>query len=135
MSRETIVLNGVSGVGVNVYNDEGVCVCLADPSPACSAAPTLRYNFTLALWPLIAIRTITTMTNKPVDVVVDEKMSDAEFKEVAPEPHLITPQQIQARFATLRDLNTEQMTALNKKLVSRLDWRLMPCITLMFLMK
>jgi hypothetical protein len=70
------------------------------------------------------------MTHKPVNIVVDEKMHDAEFKEVAPEPHLITPQQIQARFETLRDLNPEQMTALNKKLVSRLDWRLMPCITL-----
>jgi hypothetical protein len=78
---------------------------------------------------------MTTMTDKPVDVVVDEKMSDAEFKEVAPEPYLITPLQIQARFETLRDLSQEQMTALNKKLVSRLDWRLMPCMTLMFLMK
>lgn len=74
------------------------------------------------------------MTNQPIHAV-DEKMADAEFKEVAAESHLITPQQIQARFETLRDLSEEQMAALNKKLVKRLDWRLMPCITLMFLMK
>ena len=75
------------------------------------------------------------MTEKHVDAV-DEKMADAEFKEVLPENNAqITPQQIQARFDTLRDLSAEQMAALNKKLVSKLDWRLMPCITLMFLMK
>ncbi|KAH6848469.1 major facilitator superfamily domain-containing protein [Alternaria rosae] len=61
-------------------------------------------------------------------------MADAEFKEVAPESHPITPQQIQARFETLKDLSQEEMDALNKRLVKRLDWRLMPCITLMFLM-
>lgn len=65
----------------------------------------------------------------------DVKMADAEFKEVAPESHPITPQQIQARFETLKDLSQEEMNALNKRLVKRLDWRLMPCITLMFLMK
>jgi hypothetical protein len=74
------------------------------------------------------------MANKPIDDV-DEKMAGAEFTEVAAESHHITPQQIQARFDTLRDLSEEQMTALNKRLVSRLDWRLMPCITMMFLMK
>ncbi|KAI4684231.1 hypothetical protein J4E81_009111 [Alternaria sp. BMP 2799] len=65
---------------------------------------------------------------------IDEKMAGAEFKEVAPESGPITPQQIQARFETLRDLSQEEMDALNKRLVKRLDWRLMPCITLMFLM-
>jgi hypothetical protein len=71
------------------------------------------------------------MTDRPID----EKMADVEFKEVAPESHRITPQQIQARFELLRHLSEEQMAALNKRLVKRLDWRLMPCITLMFLMK
>ena len=66
---------------------------------------------------------------------IDEKMAGAEFKEVAPESGPITPQQIQARFETLRNLSQEEMDALNKRLVKRLDWRLMPCITLMFLMK
>lgn len=71
------------------------------------------------------------MTDKPID----EKMADAEFKEVAPESYHITPQQIQARFELLRHMSEEQMAALNKKLVRKLDWRLMPCITVMFLMK
>jgi hypothetical protein len=74
------------------------------------------------------------MTEKHVDAV-DEKMASAEFKEVAVGSSPITPQQIQARFETLKDLNEEEMAALNRRLVKRLDWRLMPCITLMFLMK
>lgn len=65
--------------------------------------------------------------------------NDVEFKETAVNgqvrDHLITPQQIQGRFDTLRDLSDAQMAALNKKVVRKLDWRLMPCITLMFLMK
>ncbi|KAF3006898.1 hypothetical protein E8E13_011123 [Curvularia kusanoi] len=67
------------------------------------------------------------------DISIEEKKADVEFKEVS-ESHHITPQQIQARFETLRHLSEEQMTALNKKVVKKLDWRLMPCITLMFLM-
>ncbi|KIW14293.1 hypothetical protein PV08_07075 [Exophiala spinifera] len=47
---------------------------------------------------------------------------------------VLTPAQIQHRFETLRDLDDEQMAALNKKVVKKIDWRLMPCITLMFLM-
>jgi hypothetical protein len=73
-------------------------------------------------------------TDKQIDIV-DEKMADHEFKEVAAKNGHITPQQIQARFELLRHLSEEQMTALNKQLVKRIDWRLMPCITLMFLMK
>lgn len=46
----------------------------------------------------------------------------------------VTPASIQAQFPTLVDLNEEQMAALEKKLVRRLDWRLMPTITIMFLM-
>lgn len=69
------------------------------------------------------------------DMIADEKKADVEFKEVSAESHHITPQQIQSRFETLRHLSEDQMTALNKKLVRKLDWRLMPCITLMFLMK
>ena len=50
------------------------------------------------------------------------------------EATFLTPAQIQHRFDSLRDLSDEDMTALNKKVVSKIDWRLMPCITLMFLM-
>lgn len=74
------------------------------------------------------------MTQKPIDAG-DEKVADVEFTEVVTEPGKSTPQQIQARFELLRSLSEEQMAALNKRLVKRLDWRLMPCITLMFLMK
>ena len=70
-----------------------------------------------------------------VDIIDEKKSGDPEFKEVVGESFNITPQQIQARFETLRDLSEEEMTALNKKLVKKIDWRLMPCITLMFLMK
>jgi hypothetical protein len=69
------------------------------------------------------------------DIVNDEKKAKVEFKEVSSEHQNITPQQIQARFETLRHLSDEQMSKLNKQLVRKLDWRLMPCITLMFLMK
>jgi len=48
---------------------------------------------------------------------------------------ILTPAQIQHRFDTLRDLSDEQMAALNKRVLKKVDWRLMPCITLMFLMK
>jgi hypothetical protein len=47
----------------------------------------------------------------------------------------IPPEEIRARFPLLRDLSEEQLTALNKKVVSKIDWHMMPCVTLMFLMK
>ena len=47
----------------------------------------------------------------------------------------LLPAEIQHRFDTLRDLSDEQMAALDKKVLRKIDWRLMPCITLMFLMK
>lgn len=65
----------------------------------------------------------------------DKEIEDTEFNEVVAEHVNITPRQIQNRFETLKDLSQEQMDTLNKQLVKRLDWRLMPCITLMFLMK
>ncbi|PIB02563.1 putative transporter [Cercospora beticola] len=55
---------------------------------------------------------------------------DAEIQAI----EVVTPASIQAQFPTLVDLNEEQMAALEKKLVRRLDWRLMPTITIMFLM-
>ena len=66
--------------------------------------------------------------------IMDEKQAAELKEEIVPSAN-ITPQQIQARFETLRDLDDEQMAALNKRLVNKIDWRLMPCITLMFLMK
>jgi hypothetical protein len=47
----------------------------------------------------------------------------------------IPPEVIQARFELLRDLGPDEMAALNKRVVKKIDWRMMPCVTLMFLMK
>lgn len=49
--------------------------------------------------------------------------------------HDITPRDIQARFELLRDLSDSEMEKLNKKLVKKIDWRMMPTITMMFLMR
>jgi hypothetical protein len=63
-----------------------------------------------------------TMSIEKVDVVVAANET-------------VSPASIQARFETLRDLDDSQMAALNKRLLRRIDWRLMPTITIMFLMK
>jgi hypothetical protein len=47
----------------------------------------------------------------------------------------IAPEVIQARFDLLRDLGPDEMAALNKRVVRKIDWHMMPCVTLMFLMK
>ncbi|KAL4959777.1 major facilitator superfamily domain-containing protein [Aspergillus stella-maris] len=46
----------------------------------------------------------------------------------------ISPGEIQMRFDLLRDLTPEQIEALNKRVLRRIDWHMMPCVTLMFLM-
>jgi hypothetical protein len=47
----------------------------------------------------------------------------------------ISPEEIQGRFPLLRDLSQEQMSALNKKVLRKIDWRLLPMVSLMYLMK
>ncbi|KAL8408935.1 hypothetical protein RB594_007395 [Gaeumannomyces avenae] len=49
-------------------------------------------------------------------------------------PRHIPSIEIQARFDTLRDLSEEQMAALNKRVVRKVDWKMMPMLTIMFLM-
>lgn len=73
---------------------------------------------------------------------LDEKAGDVKpgladhVEDAAPEgPQGATPTEIQARFPLLRDLSEAQMEALNNKMVKKIDWRLMPCVTAMFLMK
>jgi hypothetical protein len=68
-------------------------------------------------------------------VVVDEKLEAAQCVEDVPTGQYVSPLEIQARFPTLRHLSQEQMDALNKKVRSTIDWRMMPAVTLMFLMK
>lgn len=56
------------------------------------------------------------------------------LEEKAPVRNHITPNEIQQQFSLLQNLSGEQMVILNKKVVKKLDWRMMPCITMMFLM-
>ncbi|KAF9894997.1 hypothetical protein FE257_004621 [Aspergillus nanangensis] len=65
--------------------------------------------------------------------MADEK-ADFDHKEDVVQEVALTPAQIQARFPTLRDLSSDEMQALNRRVVKIIDWRMMPCITLMFLM-
>ncbi|KAJ9668716.1 hypothetical protein H2201_000960 [Coniosporium apollinis] len=66
--------------------------------------------------------------------MIANSKANVELREVAVEGPLITASQIQSRFNTLQDLSHEQMVTLNRKVVKKIDWRLMPCVTIMFLM-
>lgn len=68
-------------------------------------------------------------------IVDHDEKSKAEAETQQIEGGVLRPAQIQHRFDTLRDLSDEQMAALNRRVVKKIDWRLMPCITIMFLMK
>ncbi|CZT10764.1 related to putative tartrate transporter [Rhynchosporium agropyri] len=67
---------------------------------------------------------------------IDEKVDVLQMENGVSETNafVCSPQEIQGRFPLLRDLNLEQMTTLNKKVLRKLDWRLMPTITIMFLL-
>lgn len=75
--------------------------------------------------------------NTPTALVVDEKpkLDQSEVEFVGDRAATCTPAEIQNRFDTLRGLSQGEMEALNKKVRSRIDWRMMPIITLMFLMR
>ena len=80
------------------------------------------------------------MTEKRQSVdLVDEKLQDAQCVESvhngAVERAYISPEEIQARFPLLRDLGKEQMDALNKRVLRKIDLRLLPIVSLMYLMK
>lgn len=78
-----------------------------------------------------------TQTNKKFNpVLTEDMMKEPEISlRATNETRIISPEEIQGRFALLRDLNADEMTALNKKVVKTIDWRMMPCVTIMFLMK
>ncbi|KAI7913477.1 MFS transporter [Pyricularia oryzae] len=46
----------------------------------------------------------------------------------------LTPKEIQGQFNMLRDLSDTEMETLNKTVLRKVDWHLMPAITMMFLM-
>jgi hypothetical protein len=67
--------------------------------------------------------------------VRDEKLELAEVEVAEHTRGNIPPIEIQARFPLLRDLSETQLAALNKSVLRKVDWHMMPCVTLMFLMK
>jgi hypothetical protein len=67
---------------------------------------------------------ITAMATEKVDTVSAEKN---EFAIAVSET--VSAADIQARFSELENLDETQMATLNKKLLKRIDWRLMPMIT------
>lgn len=75
----------------------------------------------------------------PLGVEAKEKLQEPECIEsvVAQngEGAYVPPQDVQARFPLLRDLSTEQMNELNKRVLRKIDWRLLPIVSLMYLMK
>lgn len=72
---------------------------------------------------------------QPTRLSGDEKLEAAQYVETVNDGAYVSPLEIQARFATLRHLSEEQMDELNKRVRRRIDWRMMPAVTLMFLMK
>ncbi|KAB2573365.1 putative transporter [Lasiodiplodia theobromae] len=75
------------------------------------------------------------MTEKPDSAsgAMDEKNIHVLHQENKPSD-LTLAEKIQARYETLQGLSKSEMDALNRQVRRKLDWRLMPCITLMFLM-
>ena len=65
------------------------------------------------------------MATEKNDTVSSEKNEFA----IAAVSETVSAADIQARFSTLENLDEGQMEALNKKLLRRIDWRLMPMIT------
>lgn len=75
-------------------------------------------------------------TQSKSDVSIEAEKSDVQQYETAIDDNrMYSPQEIQGRYDLLRDLSQGQMDALNKKVLRKIDWRLMPTITIMFLMK
>ncbi|TQN72986.1 putative transporter [Colletotrichum shisoi] len=60
---------------------------------------------------------------------------DLQVKEKVYRQHELSPREIQGRFDLLRDLSDTEMEKLNKGVVRKIDWRMMPAITAMFLMR
>lgn len=64
----------------------------------------------------------------------DNEKGDVKFAENVADS-TPSPWEIQQRFETLRELSDGQMTDLNIRVRKIIDWRMMPCITVMFLMR
>lgn len=60
---------------------------------------------------------------------------ELQSKEKVYRQYELSPREIQGRFDLLRDLSDTEMEKLNKSVVRKIDWRMMPTITAMFLMR
>lgn len=76
---------------------------------------------------------IKSTTNNAVSDV--EGKIDLQVEDADAQGYLNSPREIQNRFELLRDLDDDEIRKLNKSVVKKIDWRLMPTITIMFLMK
>ena len=77
-----------------------------------------------------------THDNSDARSISNEKLDAVHIENGAVEQNgICSPEEVQGRYPLLRDLNKDQMAALNKKVLRKLDWRLMPTITIMFLLK
>jgi hypothetical protein len=71
---------------------------------------------------------------------VEKTLGEAEVADVKLSDHTEdagyqnSPREIQSRFDLLRDLSEAEMETLNKTVLRKVDWRMMPTITIMFLM-
>ncbi|KAK2033295.1 major facilitator superfamily transporter [Colletotrichum zoysiae] len=77
-------------------------------------------------------------TNKAKNAIECSQLEDpakSASEEKIEQHHEITPREIQGRFDLLRDLSDAEMNKLNKSVVRKIDMRMMPTITLMFLMR
>lgn len=70
----------------------------------------------------------------PVDNIGKSDGVDVELKDNIDHGTQYSAREVQGRFDLLRDLSDAEMEKLNKQVVKKIDWRLMPCITMMFLM-
>ncbi|KAM0743112.1 hypothetical protein ACQRIT_003289 [Beauveria bassiana] len=75
-------------------------------------------------------------TSSAVDVDADtkEKVRAECIEDVGGKGAFIPPIEIQARFETLRHLSSDEMDKLNLRVRKIIDWRMMPCVSVMFLM-
>jgi MFS family permease len=65
---------------------------------------------------------------------VSQAKADSQIEDADVAGYVNSPREIQSRFDLLRDLSAEEMEKLNKTVLKKVDWRMMPTITIMFLM-
>lgn len=76
------------------------------------------------------------MTTEPRDTAKDVQEKEfSDHVEVGAEMHETELYALRQRFPLLADASQEKLDALNKAVMRKLDWRFLPVITLMLLMR